>query len=108
MPKALREEIIALGGFDEAAVRALKKMRGVQYLIVGHSHGPRFRQLPDGKILVNTGTWMRMINLDIRHLGQDSGLTYCRIEYSEDGRPTVNLMRWLGSRRPYQIVPYAD
>ncbi|MEC7523131.1 MAG: metallophosphoesterase [Myxococcota bacterium] len=108
LPKALREEIIALGGFDEAAVRALKKMRGVQYLIVGHSHGPRFQQLPDGKILVNTGTWMRMINLDIRHLGQDSGLTYCRIEYSEDGRPTVNLMRWLGSRRPYQVIPYAD
>ena len=107
-PKALREEIIALGGFDEAAVRALKKLRGVQYLIVGHSHGPRFRQLPDGKILVNTGTWMRMINLDIRHLGQDSGLTYCRIEYSDDGRPIVNLLRWMGARRPYQVIPYAD
>lgn len=107
-PKALREEIIALGGYDEAAVRALKKLRGVQYLIIGHSHGPRFRQLPDGKILVNTGTWMRMINLDIRHLGQDSGLTYCRIEYSDDGRPTVNLMRWLGSRRPFEVIPYAD
>jgi UDP-2,3-diacylglucosamine pyrophosphatase LpxH len=107
-PKALREEIIALGGYDEAAVRALKKLRGVQYLIVGHSHGPRFRQLPDGKILVNTGTWMRMINLDIRHLGQDNGLTYCRIEYSDDGRPTVNLMRWLGSRRPFEVIPYAD
>lgn len=108
MPKLLREEIVALGGYDEVAVRALKKLRGVQYLIVGHSHGPRFRQVPAGKILVNTGTWMRMINLDIRHLGQDSGLTYCRIEYSEDGRPIVNLMRWLGDRRPYEVVPYAD
>lgn len=108
LPKALREEIIALGGYDEVAVRALKKLRGVQYLIVGHSHGPRYRQLPDGKILINTGTWMRMINLDIRHLGQDSGLTYCRIEYSDDGRPRVNLMRWLGPQRPYQVIPYAD
>lgn len=108
LPKLLREEIVALGGFDEAAVRTLKKLRGVQYLIVGHSHGPRFRQIPNGKILINTGTWMRMINLDIRHLGQDSGLTYCRIVYSEDGRPIVNLMRWLGTRRPYEIIPYAD
>ena len=108
LPGALREEILALGGYDEAAVRALKKLRGVQYLIVGHSHGPRFRQLPDGKIMVNTGTWMRMINLDIRHLGQDSGLTYCRIEYSDDGRPTVQLMRWHGVRRPFEVIPYAD
>lgn len=107
-PEALREEIITLGGFDEAAVRALKKLRGVKYLIVGHSHGPRFRQLPDGKILVNTGTWMRMINLDIRHLGQDSGMTYCRIEYDDDGKPRVSLLRWMGSRRPYQVIPYAD
>jgi UDP-2,3-diacylglucosamine pyrophosphatase LpxH len=108
LPNILREEIFPLGGFDEVAVRALKKLRGVQYLIVGHSHGPRFRQIPRGKILINTGTWMRMINLDIRHLGQDSGLTYCRIEYSEDGRPIVNLMRWLGPRRPFEVIPYAD
>ena len=51
---------------------------------------------------------MKMINLDIHHLGQDSGLTYCRIEYSDDGRPTVNLMRWLGSGRPWEVIPYAD
>lgn len=108
LPKLFREEIVALGGFDEVAVRALRKLRGVQYLIVGHSHGPRFRQVPDNKVLVNTGTWMRMINLDIRHLGQDSGLTYCRIDYGDDGRPTVNLMRWRGERRPYEVIPYAD
>lgn len=107
-PKALRQEIFALGGFDEAAVRALRKLRGVNTLIVGHSHGPRFRQLADGKVLVNTGTWMKMINLDIRHLGQDSGLTYCRIDYGEDGRPTVNLLRWLGRRRPFEVIPWAD
>lgn len=108
LPRMLREEILSLGGFDEAAVRALKKVRGVHTLIIGHSHGPRFRQLPDGKLLINTGTWMRMINLDIQHLGQDSGLTYCRIAYDDEGRPTVNLMRWLGTRRPYEVIPYAD
>ena len=45
LPKLLREEVVALGGYDEAAVRALKKLRGVQYLIVGHSHGPRFHAI---------------------------------------------------------------
>ena len=107
LPNLLREEVIALGGFDEAAHRALRRLRGVQYLIVGHSHGPRFQQLPDGKVLVNTGTWMHMINLDLQHLGQDSGLTYCLIEY-EEGKPNVQLLRWRGANRPFEVIPYAD
>lgn len=108
IPQMLREDIIALGGFDEVVHRELKKLRGVRCLIVGHSHGPRYLQLPGGKLLVNTGTWMKMINLDVSHLGQDSGLTYCTIEYSEDGEPRVTLLRWHGPRKPFEVIPYAD
>lgn len=107
-PTILREDILALfSGFDNAAIRALKRLRGVSHLIIGHSHGPRYMQVEGGKVLVNTGTWMKMINIDVRHLGQPSGLTYCTIEY--DGqRPQVSLLRWFGQRRPFEIVPYAD
>lgn len=108
IPQMLREDIIALGGFDEVVHRELKKLRGVRCLIVGHSHGPRYLQLPGGKLLVNTGTWMKMINLDVSHLGQDSGLTYATIEYSEDGEPRVSLLRWHGLRKPFEVIPYAD
>lgn len=108
LPNLLREEILALGGFDQAAVRAFTKVRGVHTLIVGHSHGPRYRQLPNGKVLVNTGTWMKMINLDIRYLGQDSGLTYALIEYDEAGKPRTTLMRWHGRQVACEAVPYAD
>jgi hypothetical protein len=108
LPRMLREEILTLGTFDDAAVRALRAVRGVHTLIVGHSHGPRYRLLPGNKILVNTGTWMRMINLDIQYLGQDSGLTYALIEYSDEGRPHTSLMRWFGARRACEAVPYAD
>ena len=83
-------------------------MRGVHTLIVGHSHGPRYRQLPGNKLLVNTGTWMNMINLDIQYLGQDSGLTYAVIEYSDEGKPTTHLMRWHGEQPECETVPYAD
>jgi UDP-2,3-diacylglucosamine pyrophosphatase LpxH len=106
--RMLREDIIALGGYDEAAVRAFKKLRGVHTLIVGHSHGPRYMQLPDGKVLVNTGTWMKMINLDLRYLGQDSGLTYAVIEYTDEGRPRTLLKRWYGTQIQCETVPYAD
>lgn len=108
LPRVLREEIMALGGFDQAAIRAFTKVRGVHTLIVGHSHGPRFKQLPNGKVLVNTGTWMKMVNLDIRYLGQDSGLTYALIEYDDGGRPHTSLMRWQGRQLPCEPVPYAD
>lgn len=111
IPRMLREDIIALGGFDEAVLREIRRLRGVRCLIVGHSHGPRYVQLPGDKLLVNTGTWMKMINLDLGHLGQDSGLTYCTIDYretSQRGFPQVSLLRWHGIRKPYEVVPYAD
>jgi UDP-2,3-diacylglucosamine pyrophosphatase LpxH len=104
----LREEIIALGGFDELATRALRRVRGVHTLIVGHSHAPRFRAMPGSKVLVNTGTWMKMVNLDLRHLGQDSGLTYALIDYSAEGRPRTRLLRWNGQQLPCETIFYAD
>lgn len=104
----LREEIVALGGYDELATRALRRVRGVHTLIVGHSHSPRFRAMPGSKVLVNTGTWMKMINLDLRHLGQDSGLTYAVIDYTADGKPRTRLMRWNGTILPCDTIFYAD
>lgn len=116
LPEMVREDIVALGGFDAAAMREARRLRGVRTLILGHSHGPRYLRLPDGKLLVNTGTWMKMINLDVQHLGQDSGLTYCTIEYGRgedgvaiaDGKPRVQLKRWYGRPRPFEVLPYAD
>jgi UDP-2,3-diacylglucosamine pyrophosphatase LpxH len=108
IPEMLKEDIFALGGFDEAAVRELKRLRGVTHLVIGHSHGPRYLTIEGGKVLVNTGTWMKMINLDVSHLGQDTGLTYATITYDDGGPPRVALNRWYGPRRPYEVVPYAD
>ncbi|HBP23004.1 MAG TPA: hypothetical protein DEA08_35175 [Planctomycetes bacterium] len=109
IPRLVREEVISLtGGYDENAMRELARMRGAHTLIVGHSHGPRYLQLPNGKTLVNTGTWEKMINLDLQYLGQDSGLTYAVIEYDDEGKPKTTLMRWYGRRQSCEVVPYAD
>jgi UDP-2,3-diacylglucosamine pyrophosphatase LpxH len=108
LPRMFREDILALGTFDDAAMRELRRVRGVRCLVVGHSHGPRFLQLGGDKLLVNTGTWMKMINLDVSHLGQDTGLTYCTIEHSEADAPKITLLRWNGPRKPFEVIPYAD
>ena len=108
LPRIFVEEIVSMGDYDTLATHALTKLRGVHTLIVGHSHAPRVRALPNGKLLVNTGTWMDMINLDLRYLGQASGLTYALIEYTDAGKPQTSLLRWHGSRPPMEKVPYAD
>jgi predicted phosphodiesterase len=77
-------------------------------LIVGHSHAPRFRVLPTQQLMMNTGSWIKMIHLDLQYLGQDSGLTYAIIEYTEDGRAEPKLMRWFGTRNTCEAVPFAS
>jgi UDP-2,3-diacylglucosamine pyrophosphatase LpxH len=108
LPRMFVEEIVGIGDYDAQATRALSRLRGVHTLIVGHSHAPRMRTLGAGKQLVNTGTWMDMINLDLRHLGQTSGLTYALIEYTDEGKPQTSLLRWHGNAPPFERVPYAD
>jgi hypothetical protein len=107
LPRVLREEVFAIGGYDAAAMRYLQRLRGVHTLIVGHSHSPRFRVLANEKVIVNTGTWMKMINLNLQYLGQDSGLTYALIEYPDDGSVKTRLMRWYGKSRSCETIPYA-
>jgi UDP-2,3-diacylglucosamine pyrophosphatase LpxH len=108
LPAMFREEIVNIGDYDAQVTRSLAKLRGVHTLIVGHSHAPRVRALANGKLMVNTGTWMDMINLDLRYLGQASGLTYALIEYTDAGKPQTSLLRWHGQRPPTERVPYAD
>ncbi|MCA9577548.1 MAG: hypothetical protein R3B40_12560 [Polyangiales bacterium] len=109
LPRMVREDLLELGGgYLAHSERALRKVRGVHTLIVGHSHNPRYKQYQDGKVLVNTGTWVKMINLDLKHLGQASGLTYAVIEYEDSGKPRTSLMRWIGRQLPCEQVPYSE
>ena len=55
---------------------------------------------------LNTGTWTKMVNLDLFHLGQEHGLTYVCIEYDDEGHPLANLMRWQGRPREKELVYY--
>ena len=107
IPLILREEVFTIGSsYDEAAERYLQKLRGVNTLIVGHSHLPRYRVLPSQQLLMNTGTWIKMIHLDLHYLGQDSGLTYALIEYGEDGQADPKLMRWHGTQRATEAISF--
>jgi hypothetical protein len=80
-------------------------------LIVGHTHNPTFRLYNDQTIFMNTGTWTRMINLDLSQRDTDNILPYARLavkntEYDQDNlneHVEVDLRTWLGIRhQPWQ------
>jgi UDP-2,3-diacylglucosamine pyrophosphatase LpxH len=81
-------------------------------LIVGHTHSPTLRLYNDGTIFVNTGTWTRMVNLDLGQWNHGNLLTYAKImvknkeyEMSEfDENVEVDLKYWMGINN----LPYSE
>lgn len=104
--RILRDEMRPLADFDRTAERSLMRVRGVHTLILGHSHGAKCKALPGGKMYVNTGTWIRHFSLDLETLGQEPGITYAIVEYTDEGTPVTSLMRWLGTPRRSEVVYY--
>jgi UDP-2,3-diacylglucosamine pyrophosphatase LpxH len=81
-------------------------------LIVGHTHNPTLRIFNDGTIFINTGTWTRMVNLDLGQWNNSNVLTYAKIlvkskEYSIeefDKNVEVDLKHWQG----INTFPYSE
>ena len=83
----------------------------VKALILGHTHRPIFRSYEGERILVNTGTWIKMLDLDFSVNRPGINLTYCQIEVSDKKKDAecesfehldISLNSWKGSRElPY-------
>lgn len=110
--RILREELGWVGHFDATVEKWMRRSRGVDIIITGHSHEPRIKRMPGGGLYLNTGTWTNMINLDLHRLGQRHGLTYVEITYPDDGgggrggKPRAALLRWCGRPRVKETVNY--
>ncbi len=81
-------------------------------LIVGHTHNPTFRLFNDGTIFINTGTWTRMVNLDLGQWNYGNVLTYAKVlvkkkDYTMeefDEAVEVDLKYWMGINN----LPYSE
>lgn len=88
------------------------KNPGSKVLIVGHTHNPVLRLYNDGTIFINTGTWTKMVNLDLGQWNYGNLLTYAKIlvknkEYEMedfDKNVEVDLKYWMGLRN----LPYSE
>jgi predicted phosphodiesterase len=86
--------------------------RDSKVLIVGHTHNPILRIFNDGTIFINTGTWTRMVNLDLGQWNNGNVLTYAkvlvkRLDYEIedfDKHVEVDLKHWMGINN----LPYSE
>ena len=81
-------------------------------LIVGHTHEPQMTEFSDGTTFINTGTWTRMINLELGKQTVKTQLTFAQIElnnieYELDAfteNVSIELNRW----DPKTDLPYEE
>ena len=69
-------------------------------LIVGHTHEPVYREYGDGTIFINTGTWTKMTNLDLKFNSVEANLAFAKIEVIDSDKKSadhiITLNKWLG------------
>ncbi len=97
-----QESTTFLQDLEADARRLLDEQPHVHTVIMGHTHGPMHKVYPDGKVYINTGTWTRMISLDLRGIGSNYRLTFAMIEYDDQGKAFASLQQWDGEHRPHR------
>ena len=97
----LKQETNFLQDLERPARKHLDQEPDVQTIIFGHTHKPMNKVYPDGKQYINTGTWTKMINLDLRNLGQQYCLSFAFIKI-ENGKAECDLRHWIGEHSPHR------
>lgn len=84
---------------DTAAKKLLLTHPEVTTLIMGHSHGYRYRYFAPNKLYINTGSWNEWLSLDPAHLGSVVRLTYALVTIDERGGSEAKLREWVGEHQ---------
>ena len=98
----LKQETNFLLDLERQARKLLDTENEIQTVIFGHTHKPMNKIYPDGKQYINTGTWTKMINLDLRNIGQQYCLTFAFVRFTE-GKYHCELRQWMGEASPHKV-----
>ena len=101
------------GGFsfksslEQDADEILNYVSDTNVIIFGHNHTPKYRVFENNKTYINTGTWTRAINLDVREFTRYPKLTFALLEYGDDKKiSNSSLLEWKGPYHEIEIVNY--
>lgn len=98
------EEIALYNNVENRAYKLIRSQDDISILIMGHSHFAQIRRFPRNKLFINTGTWVKIVSLDLANLGTRNYLTYALVEYGESGSPNARLLRWRGRSREKEDI----
>lgn len=94
----LKKEFSLFRDYETLMYEDLKNRSDFDTLITGHTHVPGVWHHPDGKMFINTGTWVRMHNLDFSRRDDGNMLTYAYIAIGANNDKQVLLNVWRGIR----------
>jgi len=105
-------ELTLFQDYESLTREFFKDRPKAKVLIVGHTHEPTFREFSDGTVFINTGTWTRMVNLDLKHDSSSIQLTFAKIQILKsdytlqefDKEVQVDLNCWA----PQTSLPYQE
>lgn len=108
----LMRELELFQDFETQTRHFFEKNQETRVLIVGHTHNPILRIFNDGTTFINTGTWTKMVNLDLGQWNFGNSLTYAKIlvkaqDYDIedfDKYVEVDLKNWMGINN----LPYSE
>lgn len=121
LPVEISADTVAMGdqvrqGVRSALSRAARQRAeesGAAVVLFGHTHDAEIEALPDGGAYVNSGTWTWRADFtgqgkstwrDLfdhpERFTDDRRLSYARVDYDGEGRPSASLKEYSGTRRP--------
>ncbi|MEK6705460.1 MAG: hypothetical protein AABZ06_06705, partial [Bdellovibrionota bacterium] len=97
-----KQEVAFFMDLERNARKLLDQDPELKTVIIGHTHKPISKGYPDGKQYINTGTWTKMVHLDLRSIGQQSCPTFALIKI-RDGHALCDLRYWVGEHSPHRV-----
>ncbi len=98
----IKQETKLFLDLEKEARELLDERPELKTVIFGHTHRPMNRSYPDGRQYINTGTWVKMVNLDWRGIGQPMLRTFAVVEFS-GGQSRCELRQWVGEHGPHRV-----
>jgi UDP-2,3-diacylglucosamine pyrophosphatase LpxH len=110
--ESIFRELELFQDYETLTRQFFEKNSSSKVLIVGHTHNPSLRIYNDGTTFINTGTWTRMVNLDLGKWSHSNVLSYAKITVKNydfdieefDKNVEVDLKHWLGVNN----LPYSE
>jgi UDP-2,3-diacylglucosamine pyrophosphatase LpxH len=104
-------ELALFQDYEELTREFFHQQKEARVLIVGHTHEPTLREYDDGSIFINTGTWTKMVHLDLGHAKDGEKLSFAMVEIQKKkykieefhDAVDIDLYEWKGKADlPYQ------